>query len=191
MVLYSRFLEEREAPSIWIFQGNPKYYDVINAVEDLDQITWSVNQYKQQIKKGDKAYIWLSGEGGGIVAYGEILENPEIRQPNLEDPYSQDENLNSQPYLAVDIRIDQKLISSRVERAILRADERTKKMEILTYPGATNFKVTKEEDLVIKDIINGNYSKVPAVALSDNEDEEKNLLLKRISSIKYTQKKIF
>lgn len=189
MVLYSRFLEEREAPSIWIFQGNPKYYDVINAVEDLDQITWSVNQYKQQIKKGDKAYIWLSGEGGGIVAYGEILENPEIRQPNLEDPYSRDEKLNAQPYLAVDIRIDQKLISSRVERTILRADERTKKMEILTYPGATNFRVTKEEDLVIKDIINGNYSKISAVALPDSEDEEKNSSAKEDKQYQtYTEK---
>ncbi|MCM3609966.1 EVE domain-containing protein [Planococcus sp. MERTA32b] len=164
MSLYSKFLSEREHSFIWIFQGNPKYYDVIDAVNDLQEITWAVNQYTKQIKKGDRAYIWLSGPGGGIVAAGTILCNPEIRQPNLQDRYSRSESLNNKEYLAVDIKIERKLTASIVERTLLLADERTKKMEILTYPGATNFKVTKEEDQVIQSIIEGNYEHIPAAA---------------------------
>lgn len=162
MVLYSRFLAEREQPSVWIFQGNPKYYDVIGAINNLEKITWAVNQYTKQIKEGDRAYIWLSGPGGGIVASGKILCNPEMRQPNSEDTYSRSESLNKQEYLAVDIEIERKLTDSIVERTLLLADERTKKMEILTYPGATNFRVTQEEDNVIKTIINGGYEHIPA-----------------------------
>ncbi len=164
LILYGRFLKEHEEPSCWIFQGNPKYYDVIRAVTDLDVITWAVNQNKNQIKKGDKAYIWLSGSEGGVVASGTILCNPEIKQPDLDDPYNRSETLNHEPYLAVDIEIQRKLVNAVVERTTLLADGRTNRMEILTYPGATNFRVTKDEDAVIESIINGTYERIPATA---------------------------
>jgi len=160
--LYSRFLKELAEPSCWVFQGNPKYYDVIGAVHDLNTITWAVNQNYKQIKKGDKVYIWLSGPEGGIVASGTILCDPEMKQPEPNDPYNCSEDLNKEPYLGVDIEILRKLTDTIVERTTLLADERTKRMEILTYPGATNFRVSKEEDEVIESMITGDYQKVPA-----------------------------
>ena len=39
------------SPAYWIFQGNPKYYDVVGAISNLKTITWGVNQYSKQIKK--------------------------------------------------------------------------------------------------------------------------------------------
>lgn len=155
-------VEVSDAPSFWIFQLDTKYYDVVNAINNLDTITWAVNQYQEQIKKGDKAYIWLSGHGGGIIAVGTILCDPKIAKPDFEDPYNRSEVLNKEPFLAVDIQLHTKLIDSKVERTLLLSDERTKRMEILTYPGATNFRVTKEEDEVIKSIINGKYEHIPA-----------------------------
>lgn len=163
MVQYSRFLKELGEPSAWIFQGNPKYYDVIGAVEALDEITWAVNQYPKQIKKDDKAYIWVSGSDGGIIASGTILCDPEMRKPNLSDPYNRGDALKSAPYLAVDISIERKLTLEKVPRAVLLVDERTKQLEILTYPGATNFRVTKAQEEIIESIIDGSYERVPAV----------------------------
>lgn len=163
MVLYRRFLKELGEPSAWIFQGNPKYYDVIGAVESLNKLTWAVNQYKRQIRHGDKAYIWVSGADGGIIASGTILCDPELRKPVISDPYSLGESLKTDSYLAVDIRIDHRLTLSKVPRAVLLVDERTKQLEILTYPGATNFRVTKAQEEVIESIINGSYERVPAV----------------------------
>lgn len=162
MGLYARFLKERDEPSCWIFQGNPKYYDVVGAVNDLDVITWSVKQYGKQIRNEDKAYIWLSGSEGGIVASGTIISNPEIKNAHEDDPYNREESFISEPHLAVDIRIERKLTSNIVSRSVLLSDERTKRLEILTYPGATNFYVTKEQDEVIESIINGSYVRVPA-----------------------------
>ncbi|WKA58294.1 AAA family ATPase [Planococcus shenhongbingii] len=180
MVLYSKFLKELEEPAVWIFQGNPKYYDVVGAVNDLDEITWSVNQYPKQIKEGDEAYIWLSGPGGGIVASGTILCNPEMKQPAEDDFYSRSEKLNNEPYLGVDIFIQENLTERIVERTLLLSDERTKKMEILTYAGATNFKVTKEENIVIKSIIDGSYEHIPASASSDYSVKLENSFEERI-----------
>ncbi len=163
MIQYARFLKELGESSAWIFQGNPKYYDVVGAVETLDKITWAVNQYPKQIKKDDKAYIWVSGSDGGIIASGTILCDPEIRNPDLSDPYNRGDALKSEPYLAVDISIERKLTLEKVPRAVLLVDERTKQLEILTYPGATNFRVTKAQEEVIESIIDGSYERVPAL----------------------------
>ena len=167
MTMYSKFLKELYEPSCWIFQGNPKYYNVVDAVNDLATITWSVNQYPKQIKAGDKAYIWISGSEGGIIATGKILCDPEMREPVQNDPYAHDDFLNQAPHLAVDIKFEKKLTASIILRKELLADERTKKLEILTYPGATNFRVLKEQEEVIESMINGSYQRLPA-SPSDN-----------------------
>lgn len=164
MIIYARFLQEIGEPSCWIFQGNPKYYDVVGAVESLDTITWAVNQYPKQIKKGDRAYIWLSGSEGGIIASGIILCDPEMRNPATHDPFNHGAPLKDEPYLAVDIELQRKLTKTIVPRSVLLVDERTKSLEILTYPGATNFRVTKSQEAVIESIVNGNYERIPAVS---------------------------
>lgn len=163
MVIYGRFLKELGEPSAWIFQGNPKYYDVVGAVEALNKLTWAVNQYPKQIKSGDSAYIWVSGSDGGIIASGTVLCDPKMTKPNLGDPYNRGDALKREPYLAVDIQVDRRLTLEKVPRAVLLVDERTKQLEILTYPGATNFRVTKAQEDVIESIINGTYERVPAV----------------------------
>lgn len=169
MVMYEQFLKELGEPSAWIFQGNPKYYDVVGAVESLDTITWAVNQYPKQIKNGDKAYIWLSGSDGGIIASGRITCDPEVKPPNLSDPYKRGDSLKTELFLAVDIKLERKLILEKVPRSVLLVDERTKQLEVLTYPGATNFRVTKAQEKVIERIIDGSYERVPAIETPKEE----------------------
>ena len=150
--------------SAWIFQGNPKLYDVIGAVEGKQVVTWAVNQYQQRIKKGDRAYLWVSGQDAGIVATGTILDDPREHEPDPLDPYPRVETWRNEPYLAVDIRINRKLTESRVLRSVLLADERTRRMGVLTFPSATNYGVRPSEEAVIKDILDRTYMAVPAAA---------------------------
>ena len=171
LVLYRRFLEEYNAPAAWIFQGNAKYYDVVKAVNELDTIAWSVNQHQKQIKKGDKAYIWLSGADGGIVASGIITNDPELREADANDPYYLSDTLNQGPHMYVDIQLERKFTDTPVLRSVLKADERTKKMEILTYASATNFHVTAAQAAVIESLLDGTYVCVPAVD-EDTDDVE-------------------
>jgi 5-methylcytosine-specific restriction protein B len=125
----------------WIFQGNPKYYDIMGAIKDLDKITWSVKQYHNQIKKGDRAYIWVSGPKGGIVASGVILCDPKIRENNEPDPYAVSGKLNTGEIPVVDIELTHKITDTIIKREDLLADDRLKNVSIINFPNATNYKL--------------------------------------------------
>jgi len=144
----------------WIFQGNPKYYDVIRAVTDLDLVTWSTKQYKNQIKVGDRAYIWMSGPEGGVVASGMIQCDPEARENDDSDPYVISEKFRTGNSLVVDIELTTKIIDTIISRADFLADERLKKVSIITFSNATNYKLTAEQADVLDSIIHGTYVRV-------------------------------
>jgi 5-methylcytosine-specific restriction protein B len=144
----------------WIFQGNPKYYDVMGAIKDLDKITWSVKQYQNQIKKGDRAYIWVAGPEGGIVASGVILCDPKIRENDEPDPYAVSDKINTGEIPVVDIQLTNKITDTIIKREDLLADERLKNVSIINFPNATNFKLTTEQADTIDSIINGTYKQV-------------------------------
>lgn len=152
----------------WIFQANPKYYNVIRAVNDKDVITWSAKQYKNQIKAGERAYIWMSGVNGGIIAAGHILCDPETKTDDESDAQYRIAMENDGPYIGVDISLDNKLTDHIISRSVLAADARTKDMEILNFANATNFRVRKDEAIVIESIIDGTYHQVP---ISDNSTQ--------------------
>ena len=58
----------------WIFQGNPKIYDLTAAVRALKEETWLVQQHRAEIRVGDRVYLWESGPEAGIVAVAEVLD---------------------------------------------------------------------------------------------------------------------
>ncbi|MBP2656541.1 MAG: GTPase subunit of restriction endonuclease [Firmicutes bacterium] len=164
---------EQTDSKAWIFQGNPKYYDVVGAVSDLEQITWRTKQYYKQIKKGDTAYIWLSGSEGGVIAVGTVLCDPEMKTPELNDPYNRKE-IDKEPFRGVDIRIDRTFTDAVIARTVLLADERTKNLEILRYSNATNFRVTSEQAKVIQSLTDGSYKRIPATsAVSESGADKK------------------
>ncbi|MDI3312380.1 MAG: AAA family ATPase, partial [Thermoanaerobacterium sp.] len=144
----------------WIFQGNPKYYNVIDAVKDLDVITWTVKQYQNQIKKGDRAYIWMSGSEGGIVASGIIQCDPEIRKDNSSDPYFVSDKITTSETPVVDIKLTHKLTDSIIKKADFLADERLKNVSIINFPNATNYKLTAEQADTLDSIIDGTYIRI-------------------------------
>lgn len=165
-----RGLSVKQKKNIWIFQGNPKYYDVIRAVDELDSIAWGVNQSGKQIKAGDKVYIWQSGKEAGIVASGTITTDPKMHESEKDDPYNitfHDE-IDDSEFLAVNIDIERRFTKNIIYRTLLKADKRTCKMEVITYPGATNFRVKDAEDTVIESVIDGTYQPI----LVDDEAEE-------------------
>jgi 5-methylcytosine-specific restriction protein B len=151
---------EEQNITAWIFQGNPKYYDIIGAVKKLDVITWSVKQYQTQIKKGDRAYIWVSGPEGGIVASGIIKCDPEIRENDEPDPYNLSGKINTGEIPVVDIELKHKITEAAISREDFLADERLKNVSIITFPNATNYKLTPEQADIIDSIINGTYIRV-------------------------------
>jgi 5-methylcytosine-specific restriction enzyme B len=63
---------ERDKINYWIFQANPKQYDVINSLKDNALKTWSVSAHKNDISIGDKVILWVTGEKQGCYALCEV-----------------------------------------------------------------------------------------------------------------------
>ena len=45
----------------WVFQANPKRFDLLQALRDGATETWSVNQHRQDIQPGDRVWFRLTG----------------------------------------------------------------------------------------------------------------------------------
>ena len=74
--------------SEWIFQGNPKYFDIKESLKSLNTLTWGISQHKDKIHSGNTVYIWQSGPKAGIVAVGRILSQPKIMAMlDSEEPF--------------------------------------------------------------------------------------------------------
>lgn len=139
--------------NVWIFQANPKRYDILNALLDLvpDKQWWMVNQYKKEIKQGDIALIWMSGKEAGIYAIAEIVSDPVFTKDTLEsDKYWINEEDKEKPRLRVGIKIIKKLINNPFLREELKDIEGLKNLSILRCPRFTNFPVTNNEWKILK-----------------------------------------
>jgi 5-methylcytosine-specific restriction protein B len=133
----------------WIFQANPKLYDIDTALANVSEMTWSVNQYKQSIGAGDEVFLWRSGPEAGIVAVAEVLTAPSVmEQDSLQ--YAVQPDKFSAPGLRVKLRI-KKVYTVTLSRDVLKA--RLPDLSILQSPQGTNFAVTPEEALAIREML--------------------------------------
>jgi hypothetical protein len=60
----------------WVFQANPKRFDLLQALQDRGTQTWSVNQHRQDIQPGDRVWFRLTGPDAGIYAVGQVTSLP-------------------------------------------------------------------------------------------------------------------
>lgn len=138
-------------PSTWIFQANPKLYDIQASLRKEQYELWGCKQHVEKIKKGDRALIWISGPKAGIYAVGNILTNP---SPQPDTPKGMDYWKNKLDGLdrrhRVWIQYEQVLIEHPLLREYLRCDPGLWDMKILKQPLGTNFSVTQDEWEAIK-----------------------------------------
>lgn len=63
----------------WIFKCNAEYYRIKDRLADPEErITWRVTRYRDEIKPGDTAFIWLTGRNRGICAVMAIESMPRM-----------------------------------------------------------------------------------------------------------------
>ena len=60
----------------WVFQANPKRFDLLQALRDSSTETWSVNQHRQDIQPGDRVWFRITGPDAGIYAIGQVTSVP-------------------------------------------------------------------------------------------------------------------
>jgi hypothetical protein len=101
----------------WIFQGNPKKFDVDRYLLQKNNILWLVRPEKFSAKMGvgDKAFIWRSdGEirgSGGIVAVGSVSGAPALLADDA--PGLWHENIASKASVRVGLSISEKRLTAQ------------------------------------------------------------------------------
>jgi len=148
--------DNNEEVSVWLFQGNPKIYDILNALSDLEignTIHWTVNQYKNKIRKGHLVLIWMSGEEAGIYALGRIETDPAVVNEPEEEKKHWLESDTMPDKLRVRITILSRLMNKPVLRTDLKNISGLSNLSILRQPTGTNFPVKGYEWEIIASLL--------------------------------------
>ena len=137
----------------WIFQANPAVYDMRGALRGLKSDTFLVARFKEEIKVGDRIYLWESGTDAGIVGVAEVIEEPKLR-PSLPE--------------STQFQLDQEKLGGQQVRAVLRflrsvdpvlsrerllASPEFSNLSILKQPQGSNFRVTPAEAEAIEQLL--------------------------------------
>lgn len=84
--------------SYWIFQCNPKFYNIKEALLNNHVSSWSVSSHKNSINIGNKFILWVTGETPGCYALGEITSPLYKRNgKEIDDQYLQRTGKTRQP----------------------------------------------------------------------------------------------
>jgi hypothetical protein len=124
----------------WLFQGNPKYYRIQDAIRDFDEMPWLTTRYAKEIALGDGVIVWIAGKEAGAYAIAEIGGLPEL-MPNPSDrAYWIDKSrIGTRPQAM--LRFTQKL-TTPILRTTVRQDPILKDLTIIRAPNSTNFRLT-------------------------------------------------
>jgi 5-methylcytosine-specific restriction protein B len=129
----------------WLFQANPKYYDIRGALNDLQELTWSINQTPTKFRAGQTGYLWESGPNGGIIAHGTLLTDPtESESDPGEDKYFTAESDLGGRRLRVRLHVDQ-VLNEPIPRQSLLDHPTLKSLAVLRFANATNYTLSDDE----------------------------------------------
>lgn len=148
---------ESEARSSWIFQSNPRYFDIAAAVRSLDEMNWTVAQSKNQIHAGDRVYVWQSGPSGGIIAIATILTDPAMLPSQEGAEFIVDQGKFAGEQLRVRLSIDRAL-EQPLTRETLQEHPVLSELSILRFANATNYKLKPEQDAAIRALVGDEHA---------------------------------
>eukprot|EP01103_Thecamoeba_quadrilineata_P008769 TRINITY_DN1849_c0_g1_i2.p1 TRINITY_DN1849_c0_g1~~TRINITY_DN1849_c0_g1_i2.p1 ORF type:complete len:722 (+),score=125.62 TRINITY_DN1849_c0_g1_i2:161-2326(+) len=151
----------------WIFQANPKFYDIKQSILELKDMTWFVNQHKSSIKEGDRIYIWECGKNAGLIAIATATSDPSIMEESPEmAKYQIDIKSFDCKKTRCRLHIDL-VLKEKINRPTFVNNPRLNKMAILRVSNSTNFKLTVQEDAEIKKLIKSSCSQLQSDSPSD------------------------
>lgn len=161
-----------EEPATWIFQANSKFSDV-SGLRLLPEPVCLVQQFKKQIKRGDRVYLWECGRRRGIIGLAEVLEAPRIQaEPPEQLRFVRDSEKFAGDRLRVKLLL-LKVIAPILHRKYLLSRPELANLRILRCPRGTNFPVSREEAKILQALVESHVPSSPAV---DQERREKRIV---------------
>jgi restriction endonuclease Mrr len=116
--------------SSWIFQGNPKLYDLVERATSGQDDNWAMNQHRADVRVGDQIYFYLSGADAGIYVVGSVAGPVFDAGP--------DANFGRWK-VAIDY---QYLVDTPITRAELLSDPITSNVRVFKGAQGTNFEIS-------------------------------------------------
>jgi predicted RNA-binding protein with PUA-like domain len=130
----------------WIFQANPKRYDIERSLRAEREELWNLRQHAKAVKAGDRALIWLSGPKAGIYAIGTVLADPIIQADTPTGiGYWVSKREGQRAIARVPVRYERILLDRPLQKVFLDADLALQGLRILHFPRGTVFAVTEAE----------------------------------------------
>ncbi len=134
----------------WLFQANPQVWNLEEKLEPMqigDEDTWTVSRYKAEIAEGDRVLLWQSGPHAGLYAVGQVVG--ELFERDIEESQASGDSTTAIAYR----------LTRKVDPPILRSDVVNhpvlKGLQIITAPQGSNFRVTDEQWVELKRLIDG------------------------------------
>lgn len=138
----------------WIFQGSPKIYNAVAAINADAVKSWTVSAHRDKIKKGDKIILWLTGPNSGCYALGRVdSEVTQMKEEDIEMGYYITPEDSIEAY-RVKIIIEHNLTDNPILREMIKEDDAFK--DFKGGNQGTNFMATKEQYDTFLDLANSN-----------------------------------
>ena len=168
----------------WIFQGNPKIFDVETALRKKFLTDWTVSAHKDKIKIGDKVILWITGEKAGCYALAEVTSEPQTQIVSNDNQFWLEDNKN--PFKA-GIKITHNFVDHPILKETLKGNKDFEKFNAGNQ--GTNFSATKTQYNKLHEI--SKSRKVNYWVLSPGKDEKfwKDFKKNNIVSIEYDELK--
>ena len=147
----------------WIFQGNPKVFDIDTYIKKHKYIWWSLRQehFLDKIELDDEVFLWRSDGNnrgtGGILAKARVISLPEERNNDETAQNYWYTNEWENPYLAVKLEVLQvRLEDGFISRLSLLEHPVLKELLILRLRQQTNYLLSKEHAIELQDLWSAN-----------------------------------
>ncbi|EDM44961.1 5-Methylcytosine-specific restriction enzyme B [unidentified eubacterium SCB49] len=156
--LIQNIINTENTPNYWVFQGNPKIYDITNALKAAHLKSWKVAAHKDKIKKGDKVIIWQTGDESGCYALAEVIsEVGEIEEQDYEKYYYKVDNVENDA-LRVKLKVTDYAADNPILWKTIKELEQFNKFKAGNQ--GTNFSATKIEFEKMKQLILNNSKSI-------------------------------
>lgn len=152
-----------EEPRVWIFQANPKFYRILEALQHLDRMQFLTNRYKDRIHVGDIVLLWMSGNHAGIYAQARVVEGVADRKSDGDDAaFWTDPSSGVTTNPRVVLAIKKRFLGNPLLKTTIAATEGLANLMILRQPNGTNFPVDADAWELLRPLLPTEETREPA-----------------------------
>ena len=148
---------------VWIFQANPSFYRILEALQHLDRMQFLTSRYKDRIHVGDVVLLWMSGNHAGIYAQARVVEGVADRESDGDDAaFWADPSSGATTKPRVVLAIEKRFLGNPLLKTTIATTEGLANMMILRQPNGTNFPVDADAWELLRPLLPTEETREPA-----------------------------